>query len=87
MKGIVIPTILVTAVAVASTAAFANRGGQAASHMSSQGVVNSNGPHSMDRDKGLDRAADRRSPQGLAHEKATTHATKHHGKRASYTTR
>ena len=44
--------------------------------MSSQGAANTNSPNAADRDKGLARAEDRMSAQGLAHEKATTHATK-----------
>ena len=40
--------------------------------MSSQGAANTNSPNAADRDKGLARAEDRMSAQGLAHEKATT---------------
>ena len=46
-------------------------GGMSPSHISGQGVHNSNGPNALDRDKGLDRAEDRMSAQGLSHEKAT----------------
>lgn len=85
MKRVIIPVILASAVAMAPAATVArsgnaNPGGQSASHMSSQGLANSNGPNAADRDKGLDRAEDRMSKQGLAHQKATTHATKRQGK-------
>ena len=55
-------------------------GGAAGSHESQQAVQNSNGPIGADRDKGLARAEDRRSPQGSAHEKATAHKHKKHRK-------
>ena len=42
----------------------------------SAGAANSNGRFSSDRDHGLDRAEDRRSAQGNAHEKATVAAKK-----------
>ncbi|WP_319244572.1 hypothetical protein [uncultured Propionivibrio sp.] len=42
-------------------------GGGAASHMSQSGLANTNGPASMDRDKGLDRASDRMSTSGASH--------------------
>ena len=45
-------------------------GGNSGSHMSPSGIKNTNGPNSPDRDKGLDRAEDRMSKQGAAHEKA-----------------
>jgi hypothetical protein len=88
MKRNVIPIILAAAAMVVAPAAVArsghaNPGGQSASHMSSQGLANSNGPNAADRDKGLERAEDRRSSQGQAHQKATTHATKRHGKKAA----
>lgn len=44
----------------------AHPGGASASHMSAQGVANTNGPNAADRDKGLDRAEDRMSAQGAA---------------------
>jgi hypothetical protein len=62
--------------AAASPIAFAkgggggNPGGSSAGHMSDQGMANTNGPESSDRDKGMDRAEDRMSQQGVAHEKA-----------------
>jgi hypothetical protein len=63
--------------AAASPIAFAkgggsgNPGGSSAGHMSDQGLANTNGPDSSDRDKGMDRAEDRMSQQGMAHEKET----------------
>lgn len=55
-----------------ATDAFAAKGGDspgggAASHMSRSGLENTNGPASMDRDKGLDRASDRMSVSGASH--------------------
>ena len=91
MKRNVIAIILAAVMAVVPAAALARNGhaspgGQSASHMSAQGLANSNGPNAADRDKGLDRAEDRRSAQGSTHEKATTHATKHRGKKKSVAT-
>ena len=87
MKRNFVPILLAVVMAVAPTTfakgGHGNPGGQSASHMSSQGLANSNGPKAADRDKALDRAEDRRSAQGQAHQKATTHATKRHGKKAS----
>lgn len=57
-----------------------NAGGMASEHMSSQGLGNTNGPLSSDRDKGLKRAEDRMSDQGVAHEKATRHKHPKHDK-------
>lgn len=63
-----------------STSVLARGGGGSAgfSHgsaggppLSSRADENSNGRFSTDRDKGLDRAKDRMSEQGLGHEKAT----------------
>ncbi len=45
-------------------------GGMAGSHMSKQGLANTNGPMAADRDKGLDRAADRRNKEAAEHSKA-----------------
>jgi len=80
---------LVIAVSVAALGSFgmaqARGGGGSAggSRMSDTGFRNTNGPSSADRDKGLDRAEDRMSPQGRAHEKAGASEVKH--KRASKT--
>lgn len=52
-------------------------GGTSAEHMSNQGMANTNGPESGDRDKGLQRAEDRMSDQGMAHEKANQAHSKH----------
>jgi hypothetical protein len=84
MKSTALSIILAASIAIAPIAALArssnaNPGGASASHMSSQGLANTNGPNAADREKGLDRAQDRMSAQGLAHEKATAHhkATTH----------
>jgi len=42
----------------------------ASGHMSTQGTANTNGPLASDRDTGLNRAEDRMSQQGLAHNQA-----------------
>jgi len=56
-------------------------GGVSASHMSAQGMKNSNSPISGDRDKGLDRAADRSDTQAdRIGDTALSTATSHHGK-------
>jgi hypothetical protein len=58
-----------------------NVGGLSASHMSAQGMKNSNSPISGDRDKGLDRAADRSDTQAdRIGDNALSTATSHHGK-------
>jgi hypothetical protein len=44
------------------------------SHLSTQGMANTNGRYAADRDTGLDRAEDRMSATGRAH----SHALKHH---------
>ncbi|HSF56872.1 MAG TPA: hypothetical protein VLD83_02275 [Candidatus Binatia bacterium] len=48
-------------------------GAAASGHMSSKALSNTNGLFSSDRTKGLDRATERRSEQGRAHEQATDH--------------
>jgi hypothetical protein len=45
-------------------------GGKSASHISSQGVANSNGPNAVDRAKGQGRSKQRKSQEGLAHGKS-----------------
>ncbi|WP_433865795.1 hypothetical protein [Ralstonia wenshanensis] len=57
-----------------SAQAKGNAGGGSATHMSSRGMSNTNGPDSLDRDKGKARAADRAHQHG----KSTQH--KHAGK-------
>ncbi|QYY34075.1 MULTISPECIES: hypothetical protein [Cupriavidus] len=62
-----------------------NFGSAAPSHASKEAMTNSNGSFSSDRDKGQQRAEDRRSLEGSSHEKAqdnrmhrnTKHAQKH----------
>lgn len=54
-------------------------GGTSSSHTSSEGLKNTNGPNSADRDTGLNRAEDRMSKKGLSHEQATND-THHNGK-------
>ncbi|MDQ0140764.1 hypothetical protein [Cupriavidus necator] len=63
-----------------------NFGGPTLGHASNSATINSNGSFSSDRDKGLQRAEDRRSLEGSSHEKAqdnrmhrntTRHAKKH----------
>jgi hypothetical protein len=44
--------------------------GKSASHISPQGVTNSNGPNAVDREKGHARSKQRKSAQGLANGKA-----------------
>lgn len=62
-----------------------NSGGGTSGHASHESMMNSNGAFSSDRDKGLQRAGDRRSSEGSIHEKAqdnrmhrnSKHAQKH----------
>ncbi len=49
-------------------------GGASSSHMSQNGQSNTNAQFLPDSTRGLDRATERMSDQGLAHEKATDHA-------------
>jgi hypothetical protein len=81
MKVLISSTILAVALASAPVATFArgsnaNPGGLSASHISLQGVANSNGPSAVDRDKGRARAEDRMSARGQVHHKATGHANR-----------
>ena len=81
--------IAVSLLAGTSFAAFAAQGGgggkaggMSSSHISSQGLTNTNGPDAADRDKGRQRAEDRMSAEGLSHDKANqTHGkhTRQHG--------
>lgn len=59
-----------------SSGAVGPTGGMAGSHMTNQGLANTNGPNATDRDKGLDRAADRRNEEATEHSKAM-HPKKH----------
>jgi hypothetical protein len=86
MKPLISSTILAVALAIAPVAtlargANANPGAASASHMSSQGLANTDGPNAADRDKGAARAEDRMSASGLAHHKSTKHTS--HGKKKS----
>lgn len=54
-------------------------GGMADGHMSQQGLSNTNGPQAADRDKGLDRAADRSNTKAATHSK-TGMSKKHKNK-------
>ena len=92
MKAIVVPMIIAAVLTIAPAATYArgagaNSGGMSASHMSSQGAANTNGPNAADRDKGLARAEDRMSAQGQAHAKSTQHASTHHGKKKKATSK
>lgn len=57
-------------------------GGGSASHMSQSGLANTNGPASMDRDKGRDRASDRMSTSGESHAVAQQKQGQRKGKTA-----
>ncbi|MGY2489024.1 hypothetical protein [Cupriavidus sp. CP313] len=59
-----------------------NFGGAASGHASNEAVMNSNGSFAGDRDKGLQRAGDRRSSQGSSHEKAQTNRMHRNSKHA-----
>lgn len=62
-------------------------GGQSGSHISSEGVENTNGPNAADRDKGQERAEDRKTRDALDTDTSTdAHSHKHqnhghHGKK------
>lgn len=57
-------------------------GGNSASHMSAQGMANTNGPNAANRAYGTDRANQRASAQGLAHGRglSKTHNSNGHHK-------
>jgi len=46
---------------------FGGFGGNSAAHVSPLGATNSNGPNSLDRDLGTNRAGDVMNPQGATH--------------------
>lgn len=77
-KALVI-AVSVAAIGTCATAQARGGGGGSTggSPMSGSGLRNTNGPSSADRDKGLDRAEDRTSAQGAAHEKAGGSQSKH----------
>jgi type IV secretory pathway TrbL component len=54
-----------------------NAGSAPTPHVSGSAITNSNGSISTDRATGLDRATERMSAEGLAHEKATANVGKH----------
>lgn len=77
MSKLILTATLALFLAAGSNSAFArpgggNPGGQSEGHMSTEGMMNTNGPDAADRDKGKDRAED-------MHEKhAQGHMDKHH---------
>jgi hypothetical protein len=84
--------VLMTLAYVASVAAGGSHAGAGAGagagasagagHLSASGQANTNGRYAADRDTGLDRAQDRMSEQGLAHEKASAAAGQRKGQDA-----
>ena len=52
-------------------------GGMSGGHMSQEGMANTNGPDAADRDKGMDRAEDRRNSSAAEHGKATAKKKTH----------
>jgi len=54
-------------------------GGKSSSHISDQGLLNTNGPNSTDRDTGLDRASDRMSTKGLSNTNSANSTTRSKG--------
>ena len=52
-----------------------NFGGDSSSHISAQGMANTNGPNASDRDTGTARAQDRMSASGLKHSHAGANAS------------
>jgi hypothetical protein len=83
-----IPLLAASPLAMARGGGGGGGGGGGDGHMSgpsskSKAAANSNGRFATDRDKGLDRAADRRSAKGSAHEKATSKVKKRPTRTAS----
>ena len=69
-----IPALVAGALLLAGPAAYAkkdgaNTGGKSPQHMSEKGQLNTNAP-AMGQDKGMVRADQRKSEQGLAHDRA-----------------
>ncbi len=91
----VLSTVAAAALLVASAAPGFAQGksnhGNSAAHVSTQASVNSNGRNSVDRDFGHDRAAERMSDRGLAHNsagiRAETNATADLNRAATRTAR
>jgi hypothetical protein len=84
IASVVLATVTGSAFARAGGGAGGGFGGVSSPHTSTQGVRNSNGPNSADRDKGLARAQDRMSAKGKAGSKSgkghsKRKARKHHG--------
>lgn len=52
-------------------------GGMSSQHISSQGMKNTNGPNAADRDKGLERAEERRNAEATTHEQAESAQKEH----------
>lgn len=72
MKFHAIATVSALALALSAAPAFAknekaNKDHSADPHMSTQGMQNTNSPHSADRDKGQARSAERMSDSGSTH--------------------
>jgi len=57
-------------------------GGAASGHAGHEAAMNSNGAFSSDRDKGQQRASDRRSTSGASHEKAQDNRMHNNGNHA-----
>jgi len=66
--------VLALALSATPLPGYAKAGGNSASHMSAEGLANTNGPNSADRDFGRDRASDR------AHLHGNSLVTHGHGK-------
>jgi hypothetical protein len=69
---IIVTAMLLTSVSAATFARGGGSGGgmsggMSSNHISNAGLRNTNGPHAADRDKGLQRAEDRRNSKSLAH--------------------
>jgi len=91
LKPLVLTLMAAGAVALAAAPSLArsgnaHAGGASASHISAQGAANTNGRNAADRDKGLDRAEDRKSTKGLAHSMTQKHASQHQAKKKGSTT-
>lgn len=77
-----IAIVAATMLAFTCGMAFAKPGGKAttsksASHISEKGKDNTNGINATDKDKGQDRAADRKNASALSHEQVGKHGKAH----------
>jgi len=70
-------SLSLTAYAANNVAGGGHMGGTSAQHMSSSGLGNTNGPNATDRDKGQDRAEDRRNAHATKHAKGEASQSKH----------